>query len=648
MTVQSTRSPGQPTKGSPILEVRDLGVKFWVSDEWWMAAEHLDYTVNAGEVLAIVGESGSGKSQSSMSLLGLLPSNGRATGSAKLNGRELIGMPSEKMQDVRGNDISVIFQEPMTALNPVYTAGYQIVETLRVHLDMGPREAKERALELMRLVEIPDPEDRFHSFPHQLSGGQRQRIMIAQSLACQPKLLIADEPTTALDVTVQAEILKLMRELKSKLDAGIILITHDMGVVADMADSIIVMRAGKVVEAGTAEEIFYKPQHPYTKQLLGAVPHLGTGLEGEAFGASIGDVDSSSFGQSDPDGADPLHDGSRDSVGTHQAGAATVAEGGANRTDDLDTESRAIAEAGLPDHHIEMDSTETYYHPGSQADFSKPSALQLRDAAIEYPAAGRKKAFRAAHHINLMIAPGEVVGLVGESGSGKTTIGRAALGLLPTVEGDMVVNGKSIKGLSNKQMRPLRKEVGIVFQDPGSSLNPRLPVGESIGEPLYLHEGMKGPGLSRRVEQLLTAVELPTSMRNRYPHELSGGQRQRIGIARALTLRPKLLIADEPTSALDVSVQAKVLDLFEGLQQEYGFACLFISHDLAVVERIAERIAVMRHGYLVEIGRSSQVVSNPVHPYTQRLLSAVPVPDPKEQRKRREARDAVLEATMNA
>ena len=245
----------QPKKGSPILEVNDLGVQFWVSDEWWMAAEHLDYTVNAGEVLAIVGESGSGKSQSSMSLLGLLPTNGRATGSAKLNGRELIGMPQEKMQTVRGNDISVIFQEPMTALNPVYTAGYQIVETLRVHLDIGPREAKERALELMRLVEIPDPEDRFNSFPHQLSGGQRQRIMIAQALACQPKLLIADEPTTALDVTVQAEILKLMRELKHKLDAGIILITHDMGVVADMADRIIVMRAGKVVESGTAEEI---------------------------------------------------------------------------------------------------------------------------------------------------------------------------------------------------------------------------------------------------------------------------------------------------------------------------------------------------------------------------------------------------------
>ncbi|GAA1872994.1 ABC transporter ATP-binding protein [Brevibacterium marinum] len=636
------------TAKSPVLDVKDLGVNFWVNDEWWMAAEDLTYTVNAGEVLAIVGESGSGKSQSSMSLLGLLPSNGRATGSAVMGETELIGMPVEKMQEVRGNEISVIFQEPMTALNPVYTAGFQIVETLRVHLDVGPNEAKERALELMRLVEIPDPEDRFHSFPHQLSGGQRQRIMIAQALACQPKLLIADEPTTALDVTVQAEILKLMRQLKSKLDAGIILITHDMGVVADMADRIIVMKAGRVVESGDASEIFYNPQHPYTKQLLEAVPHLGTGIEGDVFGAELSDVEEGARLERSDEHVDPHSDAGRRPVGTEDPGAATVAEGGANRTDDLAVEAKELAESERAGADIDVGSTETYYHPGSQADFSKPSALQLRDAAIEYPAVGRKKAFRAAHHINLMIAPGEVVGLVGESGSGKTTIGRAALGLLPTVEGDMVVNGKSIKGLKNKQMRPLRREVGIVFQDPGSSLNPRLPVGESIGEPLYLHEGMKGPELSRRVEGLLTSVELPTSMRNRYPHELSGGQRQRIGIARALTLRPKLLIADEPTSALDVSVQAKVLDLFEGLQQEYGFACLFISHDLAVIERIASRIAVMRHGYLVEIGKSSQVVANPVHPYTQRLLSAVPVPDPREQRKRREARDAVLEATTEA
>ncbi len=634
-------TPAPASAKTPILEVRDLGVKFWVNDEWWMAAAGLDYTVNAGEVLAIVGESGSGKSQSSMSLLGLLPSNGRATGSAKLGGTELIGMPAEKMQRIRGNEISVIFQEPMTALNPVYTAGFQIVETLRVHLDIGPSEAKERALELMRLVEIPDPEERFHSFPHQLSGGQRQRIMIAQALACQPKLLIADEPTTALDVTVQAEILKLMRELKSKVDAGIILITHDMGVVADMADRIIVMRAGRVVESGSADEIFYHPQHPYTKQLLEAVPHLGTEIEGEAFGAHLSDLEhSQAFAEALEHPGDEADD--RSDANARAADAAR--KGAAEAAARADAAEAAKVDAPV----IAMESTETYYHPGSQADFSQPSALQLRDAAIEYPASGRRKAFRAADHINLMVAPGEVVGLVGESGSGKTTIGRAALGLLPTVEGDMIVNGRSIRGLSNRQLRPLRKEVGIVFQDPGSSLNPRLPVGESIGEPLYLHEGLKGPELSRRVEDLLKAVELPTSMRNRYPHELSGGQRQRIGIARALTLRPKLLIADEPTSALDVSVQAKVLDLFQALQIEYGFACLFISHDLAVVERIASRIAVMRHGYLVEIGKSSQIVGNPVHPYTQRLLSAVPVPDPQEQRKRREARDAVLEATANA
>ncbi len=487
----------------------------------------------------------------------------------------------------------------MTALNPVYTAGFQIMETLRVHLDMGPKEAKERALELMRLVEIPEPEERYNSFPHQLSGGQRQRIMIAQALACQPKPLIADEPTTALDVTVQAEILKLMRELKSKLDAGIILITHDMGVVAG-ADRIIVMRSGKVVESGTADEIFYNPRHPYTKRLLEAVPHLGTEIEGEAFGTDLHDVE---------EAIHELEETFADESGGDDLGAGSVAD------DDAEATAVSTGEAEHP--HIEMDSTETYYHPGSQADFSKPSALQLRDAAIEYPAVGRKKAFRAAHHINLMIAPGEVVGLVGESGSGKTTIGRAALGLLPTVEGDMVVNGKSIKGLSNKQMR--RRAQGGGDRLPGSRLLAQpAPAHRRVDRrTLYLHEGMKGPALNKRVEELLHAVEPPTSMRNRYPHELSGGQRQRIGIARALSLRPKPLIADEPTSALDVSVQAKVLDLFESLQALYGFACLFISHDLAVVERIASRIAVMRHGYLVEIGQASQVVANPVHPYTR-------------------------------
>ncbi|MCT1460180.1 ABC transporter ATP-binding protein [Aestuariimicrobium sp. p3-SID1156] len=564
-------------RGEVILDVKDLSVNFWVNNDWFTAANKLNYQLRAGEVLAIVGESGSGKTQSSMSLVGLLPPNGRSSGSAKMRGVELVGLKGPKLRAIRGKEIAVIFQEPMTALNPLYTVGFQIAETLRTHFVMSPHAAKEKALELMRLVEIPEPEVRYNSYPHQLSGGQRQRIMIAQALSCEPALLIADEPTTALDVTVQAEILKLMRDLRHRVNAGIILITHDMGVVADMADHIIVMKDGEVVEGGSSAEIFGDPKHPYTRQLLDAVPHLGSSTEG--------------------------HD--------HSVVTTLVAREG---------ESVPLMEG--------------------PADVTP--ALLFENAAIEYPKQGRKPAFRAAHDVNLRVDPGEVVGLVGESGSGKTTIGRAAVALLPVVEGSLHVNGRDITRAGHKQLFPFRREVGIVFQDPGSSLNPRLPVGESIGEPLFLHEKLKGKALSERVEKLLDSVELPRAMRNRYPHELSGGQRQRIGIARALSLQPKLLIADEPTSALDVSVQAHVLKLFQNLQEEYGFACLFISHDLAVVEMLSKRIAVMRHGHLVEVGPTAEIVNNPQHEYTKRLIAAVPVPDPHKQRERREFRDAML------
>ncbi|MFB9954624.1 ABC transporter ATP-binding protein [Cellulomonas denverensis] len=556
-------------QGAPVLSVRDLGVDFYVDGTWFPAARGVTYDVHPGKVLAIVGESGSGKTQSSMAMMGLLPVNGRARGSAKLEDRELIGMPNGKLRRIRGKEIAMIFQEPMTALNPVYTIGFQIVETLRNHFEMGPHAAKERAIELLRLVEIPEPERRFDSYPHQLSGGQRQRAMIAQSLACDPKLLIADEPTTALDVTVQAEILKLMRDLRSRINSGIILITHDMGVVADMADDILVMKDGEVVEQGTSASIFASPQHPYTQKLLDAVPHLGR------------ETASSSATTTEPV-ADPM--ASRDLV------------------------------------------------------------LDARGMVIEYPGRGRQPAFRAVNEVDLTIHQGEVVGLVGESGSGKTTIGRAVVGLLPVTGGSLKIAGTDMVGARTKDLKPLRNQVGIVFQDPGSSLNPRLPIGESIAEPLLLHRGIKGAALSREVERLLDQVQLPRAMRNRYPHELSGGQRQRVGIARALSLEPKLLVADEPTSALDVSVQATVLELFQELQREHGFACLFISHDLAVVEILSDRIAVMHKGELVEVGETSQIVNNPQHPYTQRLLTAVPVPDPEEQRRRREARDAILEA----
>ncbi|MCU1433084.1 MAG: transporter ATP-binding protein [Actinotalea sp.] len=581
------------TKG-PILTVTDLTVEFYVEGEWYPAATEMSYEVRSGEVLAIVGESGSGKTQSSMSLIGLLPPNGRASGSAALLGRELLGLKHKQLSQVRGKDVAVIFQEPMTALNPVYTVGFQIIETLRTHFDIGPKAARARAIELLTLVDIPSPATSVDKYPHQLSGGQRQRAMIAQALACDPKLLIADEPTTALDVTVQAEILKLLRDLRSRIDSGIILITHDMGVVADLADRVIVMKEGRIVEAGTADEIFNRPQHAYTQQLLAAVPHLGRGAEETAARAAA-------------------------HAASGTAGPAIAA--------------RATGRAGVAGEAARGMSDDA-------------PAMVAKGLVIEYPGRGRVPAFRAVDEIDLTIGRGEVVGLVGESGSGKTTVGRAVVGLLPVAGGSLTIGGNEMVGIGTKELRDLRQHVSIVFQDPGSSLNPRLPIGESIGEPLKLQKIASGSDLDRRVEALLDQVHLSRAMRNRYPHELSGGQRQRVGIARALALSPKLLVADEPTSALDVSVQARVLDLFQELQREHGFACLFISHDLAVVEILSTRIAVMHKGKIVEQGDRDQILRRPQHDYTRRLLAAVPVPDPAEQRLRRETRDRLLEEEL--
>jgi peptide/nickel transport system ATP-binding protein len=568
-----------------VLKVDRLSVDFWVDGEFYPAAIDMDYVVRRGEVLAIVGESGSGKSTSSMALLGLLPENARVTGSIELLGTELRGVDDATLRKIRGDKIAVIFQEPMTALNPVYTVGFQIVEALRAHYStLGPAEAKDRAIELLTMVEMPNPEQAFHKYPHQLSGGQRQRAMIAQSISCDPVLLIADEPTTALDVTVQAEILDLLRNLHRRLDSAIILITHDMGVVADLADRIIVMKSGNVVESGSVLDVFHDPQHPYTRQLLAAVPHLGVH---HAPGATT----------DEPESAEAEH-------------ATQRAAGNENPSP-----SAAPSRAGAP-------------------------VLAFRDVSIEYPKRGRIPAFRAAEGIDLEVYPSEIMGLVGESGSGKTTLGRAAVGLIPIAEGQLMSVGTDISSATQKDLRPIREKTGIVFQDPASSLNPRMPIGESIGEPILLAGLAKGKELDRRVETLLEQVELPTFYRNRFPHELSGGQRQRVGIARALALTPELLVADEPTSALDVSVQARFLDLLQELQEQLKFACLFISHDLAVVDVLAHRIAVMHHGKLVEQGTRDEILRNPQDPYTQRLIAAVPLPDPIAQRERRERRAA--------
>lgn len=544
-------------KLTPVLSVQDFTVEFWVDGVWYPAAVDMNFDVEAGKVTAIVGESGSGKSTTAMGLMNLLASNARMHGSVKIKGEEMIGAPASLLRKFRGKEVAYIFQEPMTALNPVYTIGFQIVETLRTHFDMGPKEARLRAIELLSMVEIPDPERSFEKYPHQLSGGQRQRAMIAQALACDPALLVADEPTTALDVTVQAEILDLMRGLKSRLNSAILLITHAMGVVADMADDILVMKDGKVVESGTADAIFNRPSHPYTQELLAAVPKLG-------------------------------HSPKRELIFSASEKPAPV--------------------------------------------------LKLSDVTIEYPKRGRIPAFTAVKNFSLEIFPGEIVGLVGESGSGKTTVGRAAIGLIPIKSGQLSIAGTDISHATQKDLSAIRRHTGIVFQDPASSLNPRLPIGESIGEPIFLAGIAKDEKLNHMVEDLLDQVELPRSYRNRYPHELSGGQRQRVGIARALALTPDLLIADEPTSALDVSVQARFLELFQGLQERLKFACLFISHDLAVVDILSHRVAVMQDGLLVEEGDRDAILKNPQQEYTRRLIEAVPVPDPAEQAIRREAR----------
>ena len=593
--ISSTTSSTQPASTeprTPVLEVSDLNVDFGVDNEWVPAARQMSYRIMPGEVLALVGESGSGKSASSMALLDLLPSNSRIRGSIKLNGEEITGIRANQMRRIRGGEIAVIFQEPMTALNPVYTIGAQIIETLRVHYGIAPSEAKKRAIELLTMVELPDPLKAFNSYPHQLSGGQRQRAMIAQSISCDPTLLIADEPTTALDVTVQAEILDLLRSLRDRLDSAILLITHDMGVVADLADYIAVMKNGVIVETGTAIEIFSNPQHAYTKALLAAVPHLG-----QRKGAEIDTT------------------------------AAFVTDAG----DDAALRQR-----------IEINERLAEESRLASARDTRPVVLDFDEVVIDYPKHGRVPAFRAVDNVSLQVHAGEVVGLVGESGSGKTTLGRAAIGLLPITEGTLTVTGQNISRAKRDDIRQLHKKAGIVFQDPASSLNPRMPVGESIGEPLLLAKQMKGQELYNEVERLLDSVELPRAYRGRFPHELSGGQKQRVGIARAIALKPLLLIADEPTSALDVSVQARVLELLQNLQREMQFACLFITHDLAVIDVLANRIAVMHQGKLVEVGTRDEILRNPKDPYTQRLLAAVPLPDPVLQRERRETRRELL------
>jgi ABC-type glutathione transport system ATPase component len=496
-------------------------------------------------------------------MMGLLPHTARIEGSARLDELELLGLRGEAMRRVRGDRIAMIFQEPSTALDPVRTAGWQIAEAIQAHKPVSRRAAMARAVELLDLVGIPDPASRVHSYPHQLSGGQKQRVMIAMAIANDPELIIADEPTTALDVTVQAQILDLLHDLRERLGTAIILITHNMGVVADLADRVAVMFRGKLVEVGTADEVFYHPRDPYTKHLLASVPHLGRPRP-----ASMNEV--------------------------------------------------------------------------AAPEIEPQPVLEVQNLDVKFPGRIGSPPVHAVDAVSLTLRSHEILALVGESGSGKTTLGRCAVGLLAPTSGRIEALGVDIAKASSREMRQLRRRMGFVFQDPAASLNPRMSVGACISEPMRIHNQGTKPERVQRVAELLEAVELPQDFASRYPHELSGGQRQRVSLARALVMGPELLVADEPTSALDVSVQARVLEVFVRLQHLMGFACLFITHDLAVVDMLADRIAVMKGGQLVEIGPSDEILRSPTADYTKQLIAAVPLPDPKEQAVMREKRRSVL------
>ena len=571
MSVQRPADGTRSADSRPIVDIQDLEVAFASDRGAVRAVAGVSLRVERGEVLAIVGESGSGKTVTAKSILGLLPETATASGVILLSKKDgsastdVVSVPKGRLRELRGTDVAMVFQEPGTALNPVFTVGWQIAEGLRAHASVSRKEARQRAIDVLRTVGIPEPEKRVDYYPHQFSGGQKQRVVIAMALVLEPELIVADEPTTALDVTVQAEILDLLRRVRDEFGTAVVIITHNMGVVADLADRVAVMYNGEVVETAPARELFASPKHEYTQKLLAAVPKLGTGT------------------------------------------AATAA--------------RAAARTAV--------------EPVVVAD----------GLVIEYAGRLGRGGFRAVNEVSFSIQPGEVLGLVGESGSGKTTIGRAIAGLTRVTGGSLQVLGHEMNGVRERAFKPVRSEIGFVFQDPASSFNPLLTIGQAIAEPLVVHGRVENTAGGRaRVMELLDAVQLPTAYVDRFPHELSGGQRQRASLARSIALGPKLLIADEPTSALDVSVQARVLELFSELQREFGFAALFISHDLAVVDLLADRIAVLYHGELVEEGTGAEVLGAPQHPYTQRLLASLPVPDPVAQAARRDALHALQAA----
>ena len=558
-----------------LAEIKDLSVSFITDAGSIKAVDGVSFTIPRGTVVGVVGESGSGKSVTARSIIKLLPETATTSGAVMLSKRDgtgeldVLSLSGEDLQCMRGSEAAMVFQEPNSVLNPVYTIGWQIEEGLRAHGMKDKKQLRAKAIDILKKVGIPDAETRVDYYPHQFSGGQKQRIVIAMALVLNPGLILADEPTTALDVTVQAEILDLLRLAKDEFGASVLIITHNMGVIADLADQVVVMYRGHVVEQGDVEQVFYHPNHDYTKRLLASVPRIGQQLV-------VRDLD------------------------------GRVIE----REDDWR---------------------------------DQPIAVEAKGLTITYPGHLMQPDFVAVDGIDFTIRRSEVLGLVGESGSGKSTTGRAIAGLQKVSGGSLKVLGVEMNGVKERDFKPKRADIGFVFQDPGSSFNPLMTIAQNVAEPLIVHGKYRDVTEAREyVGDLLEMVQLPRVYMNRFPHELSGGQRQRASLARALALKPSLLIADEPTSALDVSVQAKVLELFKRLQAEIGFACLFITHDLAVVDMLADRVMVMHKGRIVEHGDTEDIMQHPQDPYTRKLLASLPVPDPREQRAHREQLHALL------
>ena len=568
------------------LEVKNLSVEFDVRGQKVNAVSDVSWNVKKGETLAIVGESGSGKSVSALAILKLIPNPpGKITsGSIFFEGENIIKTSDAEIRNIRGNKISMIFQEPMTSLNPLMTIGKQISEVLDRHLTLSKKETYQKVKNILDVVQIPDSKRWLNGYPHEMSGGMRQRVMIAMALVCEPAVLIADEPTTALDVTIQAQILGLIKKLQKDIGMSVVFITHDMGVVAEIADRVVVMLGGKKVEEGKVNEIFHNPKHPYTKSLLAVVPRLGS-MRGRSLPAKFSNLD------------------------IKRTEGDDVIETNNNELIDIKDNVRR-SEPPI----LEIENLITRFSIKSSFGFSKGNV-------------------HAVEGIDLLLQQGETIGIVGESGCGKSTLGKSIMRLVEPYSGKIKVRGKDIISLSKKDMFSVRKDIQIVFQDPYSSLNPRLTVGQIVSEGMKLHKVCHETEIKDKLIAVFKKVGLSEFHINNYPHEFSGGQRQRIGIARALALSPSIIIADEAVSALDVSIQAQVINLMMELQEEYGLSYLFISHDMAVIERVCHKVAVMYLGEIVELGSRSQVFENPQHPYTIKLMKAVPIADPKLRKK---------------